>query len=346
MELRQKSVSACIYHRLFDEARAKGTEQHLAETIGVGIHDIYDVNRRVSGDRHVAALRLASGWSLYWRNPPQEVAPWLMPFPELAGLVCNAATLRDALRQYAVYRELIGNVDWLMLDETGDSVALNYVLEGDGRLSSCAFANFAMLAAIARLYDPDVRIGDAEFTGPAFAPVATLQDTLSARMTFHAARNRIVLSSARLDAPFERFNGALAVIQRHVANEARGRLRSQASFGAAIERCVRECLRGSSDADAQPERLMQHVCERFAISRWTLRRRLHHEALTFNELVTRARVREATQLLLHTQLAIGEIGARVGFQSTSAFSRFFAREQGAAPSHYRDSRCARHAAVT
>ncbi|WP_079996897.1 helix-turn-helix domain-containing protein [Burkholderia pseudomallei] len=64
---------------------------------------------------------------------------------------------------------------------------------------------------------------------------------------------------------------------------------------------------------------------RFAISRWTLRRRLHHEALTFHALLTRARIGEAERRRRHTRLPIGAIGARVGFGSASAFSRFFTR---------------------
>ena len=80
----------------------------------------------------------------------------------------------------------------------------------------------------------------------------------------------------------------------------------------------------------------RHVCTRFAMSRWTLRRRLHCEAVDFRTLVAHARLGEARDLLLNTQLPIGEIGVRVGFRSTSAFTRFFTRELGAAPSRFRD----------
>ncbi|AOJ11999.1 helix-turn-helix transcriptional regulator [Burkholderia mayonis] len=342
MELRQKSVSARIYRWLFDEARANGFDAaRLADLLGVAETELDDPRRRVPGDRHVAAMRLASGWTHSWLRPPPEVVPWLTPFPEFAGVVCNAATLRDALRQYTAYRPLVGDVDWLLPAETRDGIAFEYVLEGDGRHASCAFANLAILAAIARLYDPAAQVRDAEFTGRAFAPAPALADMLRAQPAFDAPRNRIVIASARLDAPFERFNGALAAIQHHAADDVRERLRAHASFGAAVERCLRDWLRATGDGDAPPERLLRHVCERFAISRWTLRRRLHHEALTFHALVTRARIGEAQRLLLHTRLPIGEIGARVGFGSTSAFSRFFAREHGAAPSRYRDDRCAK-----
>ncbi|AGK49049.1 bacterial regulatory helix-turn-helix s, AraC family protein [Burkholderia thailandensis MSMB121] len=339
MELRQKSVSARIHRGLFDAARANGFDTaRVADLLGLAEADLDEPHRRVPGDRHVAAMRLASGWTHGWLRPPPDIVQWLTPFPEFAGVVCNAATLRDALRQYAAYRPLVGDVDWLLPAETRDAIAFEYVIEGDGRRAICAFANLAILAALARLYDPAAQMREPEFTGSAFAPASALAGMLLARPAFDAPRNRIVIASTRLDAPFERFNGALAAIQRHAADDARERLRARVSFGAAVERCLRDWLRATGDGDAPPERLLGHVCERFAISRWTLRRRLHHEALTFHALVTRARIGEAERLLLHTRLPIGEIGARVGFGSTSAFSRFFAREHGAAPSRYREDR--------
>ena len=137
------------------------------------------------------------------------------------------------------------------------------------------------------------------------------------------------LRSARFDTPFECYNAPLADIQRQAADAARERVRARSTFGASVEQCVRDWLRTS-------DTLMEHVCARFAMSRWTLRRRLHREAVGFHALVAQARLDEARDLLLNTQLPIGEIGARVGFRSTSAFTRFFTRELGAAPSRFRD----------
>ncbi|MGU7781821.1 helix-turn-helix domain-containing protein [Burkholderia sp. PU8-34] len=336
MKLQQKSVSIRIYRWLFDEARARGIDAApLYAALGIGPADLDDDTRRIAGDRHVAALQLASRWRLAWRRPPW-VVPWLTPFPELAGVACNAQTLRNALRGYLHYRDLIGNVDWLLARETGDAIALEYVLEGNDRLSSCALGNLALIASVARLYDPSLRIEQAEFTGPGFAPAGALRDMLGAPLTLDAARNRIVLRSAHLDTPFERFNAPLADIQRHTADTARERVLARSTFGSTVEQCVRDWLHTSEDTDTPVDTLMQHVCARFSISRWTLRRRLHQESLGFNALVARARLGEARDLLVNTRLPIGEIGARVGFQSASAFTRFFTRELGASPSRFRD----------
>ncbi|MBJ9754251.1 helix-turn-helix transcriptional regulator [Burkholderia cepacia] len=337
MELQQKSVSVRIYRWLCEDARANGIDlAPLYDTLGIGPAELADDTRRIAGDRHVAAMQLTSAWPLSWHRPPPQVVPWLVPFPELAGVTCNAATLRDALHGYLHYRELIGNVDWVFAHENGDAIALEYVNEGDGRHAGSAFANLAILAALARLYDPHVCVDDAAFAGRAFAPAAALRDMLGAPMSFDAAHNRIVLRSAHFDTPFERYNAPLAGIQRHAADAARERVRVRSTFGSSVEQCVRDWLRTADEADVPTDTLMQHVCTRFAMSRWTLRRRLHREAVGFHALVAQARLGEARDLLLNTQLPIGEIGVRVGFRSTSAFTRFFTRELGAAPSRFRD----------
>lgn len=339
MELHQKSVSVRIYRGLFDDARANGIDvAPLYATLGIGPADLADDARRIAGDRHVAAMRLTGAWPRSWHRPPADGVPWLAPFPELAGVTCNAPTLRDALHGYLRYRDLIGNVDWIFARETGDAIAFDYVDEGDGRPADSAFVNLSILAALARLYDPQARIDDARFVGRAFAPASALRDALGAPASFDAAHNRIVLRSARFDTPFERYNAPLASIQRPAADAARERVRARSTFGSSVEQCVRDWLRTSDDPDVPADTLMQHVCSRFAMSRWTLRRRLHREAVGFHALVAQARLGEARDLLLNTRLPIGEIGSRVGFRSTSAFTRFFTRELGAPPSRFRDGR--------
>jgi AraC-like DNA-binding protein len=63
----------------------------------------------------------------------------------------------------------------------------------------------------------------------------------------------------------------------------------------------------------------------------------------FNQLLGRPPIRYltewrlslATGLLRTTQMGVGEIGARVGYNSEEAFSRAFKREMGKAPAHWR-----------
>ncbi len=191
-----------------------------------------------------------------------------------------------------------------------------------------------MVAAIARLYDPAVRVREAGLAGAAFAPSAQLREVLQAESRFGQPGNRMVLASNALDRPFERYNEVLADILLHGANETRDRIRTRQSFAHAVAALLRGWLHETRDEPDGGE-LQRRVCARYGISRWTLRRRLEAEQTRFQDVLMRARMDEARQLLRHTRLPIREIGERVGYASISAFTRSFTRACGSAPSHYR-----------
>ncbi|NVZ27795.1 AraC family transcriptional regulator [Pseudomonas gingeri] len=59
--------------------------------------------------------------------------------------------------------------------------------------------------------------------------------------------------------------------------------------------------------------------------------------LTPRQMIHKARLEEAAQLLLHTDLPITEIALRCGYTDHSAFSRQFRALTGLSPSHYRET---------
>ncbi|MGF6854670.1 helix-turn-helix domain-containing protein [Paraburkholderia sp. CI3] len=337
MDLRQKSVSARIYRGLLDAAEREGLDRtKVAHDIGIDEADIAAADARVPGDKHVAMLQLAE--SRLMRGAPEgDVLDGLLYFPELAGVLCNRPTLRDALRNYVTYRDLIGNVDWLVMQEHGDEVAFEYVTEGEGRNASSALGNFALIAGVAKLYDVRLRVRDAGITDARLGAIAALSGTLGVRIQLDQARNRMVLQSSALDRAFEVYNAPLAKIHMHAAHGILQRIREQGRFSPTVERCLRDVLREHADA-IEPKSLQTIVCERLSLTRWTLQRKLAAECKTFSEVLMQTRIDEARMLLAHTPMSISEISERVGFASTTAFTRFFTRACGAPPARYR-GRC-------
>jgi AraC-like DNA-binding protein len=66
-----------------------------------------------------------------------------------------------------------------------------------------------------------------------------------------------------------------------------------------------------------------------------LNRRLEREGTCFRTLVDDARFIRAQQLIVNTDLGLGEIGACLGYSEASAFSRAFRRWAGVPPTHWR-----------
>jgi AraC-like DNA-binding protein len=339
MELRQKTVAATLYRWLFELAQRQGYDRHaLGRAIGIDDTVIDAPDGRVSGDKHVRFLALTEGWPLADGAFQPDVEVRLWPFPDLAGVVCNSRTLREALRHYVKYRDLIGNVDWVLMQETSDRMAFDYVLEGENRATSCALGNFSTLASIARFYDPCSRICELQVAGAQPQKYAAWNDAFGMRLSCYQSHNRLVIFSSRLDVPFERFNDVLAGIHLRAATRLREQIRDRSSFGKVVARHLRDWLHEGAD-DQSIASLQQRLCDELEISRWTLLRRLRAEDISFQDLLTQARLGEARALLLHTRLPISEIADRVHFGSISAFSRFFTRTAGVAPSRFRTGEC-------
>ena len=75
------------------------------------------------------------------------------------------------------------------------------------------------------------------------------------------------------------------------------------------------------------------------ISERTLRRRFHEATgMTWHAYRSRARLLQATTLLVESSRSVLEIATAVGFDSVSAFGRSFVRMTGETPSVYRQRR--------
>lgn len=78
------------------------------------------------------------------------------------------------------------------------------------------------------------------------------------------------------------------------------------------------------------------LAKRFGISKRSLQRRFSTEAgTTITDVVQHARMREASRLLLATNLPVNQIGATCGFEYPHHFSRVFKKEMGCCPGEYR-----------
>lgn len=87
-----------------------------------------------------------------------------------------------------------------------------------------------------------------------------------------------------------------------------------------------------------PERAwtMDALAELAAMSRATYARHFKARAdMTAWDFLTRVRMAQACDQLLHTRLSVGEIGARVGYQSEAAFGKAFKQQLRTTPARYR-----------
>jgi AraC-like DNA-binding protein len=157
------------------------------------------------------------------------------------------------------------------------------------------------------------------------------------------ARYRERLPPARFDMPWAQYRLPVATLAHPQATA------SPEALATAIGLCQREAdlLNERHDqivaaaraalipgADGYPAPAL--LADRLHLSPRTLRRRLHEQGSSYQQLLEDARHRDALQLLQHPGLEIRDIAARLGYTDPANFTRAFRHWTGHAPSHYRE----------
>jgi AraC-like DNA-binding protein len=101
---------------------------------------------------------------------------------------------------------------------------------------------------------------------------------------------------------------------------------------------VRQLLVDALDA-GEPD--VAAVAAELAMSPRTLQRRLGDEGTTFRDVLTDTRRGLADALLTAGDLSVTDVGLRLGFSETAAFSRAYRRWTGQSPSALREKGAAR-----
>jgi AraC-like DNA-binding protein len=331
----RKTVSPALIDAFVARARHYGLDevQFLAQA---GISES-DRQGRLPGDKYLRVLAVVNRLPLQADDLPYSLAQFYPAFPELTAYLCHSPTARAGVMRYVENRCLIGELDQVEVESGTDCLTLAYFNEpGPARRSSCALANFALVLCVLRhllgAAPLSVRIS---LQGTLPTRAAALAAALQAEVVFGAQQNRLDCRSPALDDPVP---GHQALLSHHLSlpvQRLRNALERRSRWTSRLERMMRALL--MSGHSAGQDQVMLALCGRMGVSRWTLQRRLKQEQASFVELWRRARLEEARRLLAETGWPLDVVSSRLGFGSSSAFSRFFRAQCGMAPSQYRKS---------
>ncbi|MCX5377812.1 AraC family transcriptional regulator [Streptomyces sp. NBC_00091] len=147
---------------------------------------------------------------------------------------------------------------------------------------------------------------------------------------FGAERTEAVFDAHWLTAPLVRDDAALDAMLRRAPFD----LLSRPEYGTTVAEQVRRTLtRRLRGAPRLPE--LGEVAAGLAVSPATLRRRLHQEGTSFQQLKDHVRRDAAIAGLAESGEPIAELAARLGFSEDTAFHRAFRRWTGTTPGAYR-----------
>jgi AraC-like DNA-binding protein len=214
----------------------------------------------------------------------------------------------------------------------------------EGRFGSLTYAVYESIVGTGQLYQ---LVGAVAFNvmrdlcGPEWTPaeirlpcrrprdVRPYRDFFRAPIRFDSHRMTIVFERHWFDRPLPTADRAL-----HAALSAQAEAfaaQSQPGLPSQVQRVMRNLLLESKGS-------IETVARAFSMHRRTLDRHLDATGDSFRELADGVRFEVARQLLIDTQMSVGEIAASLHYGDASAFAHAFRRWSGRTPSQWRLAR--------
>jgi AraC-like DNA-binding protein len=333
MRRRSSSVAAPVVTRLLAAAEKRGADAaSMLAVAGLKPDDVARLEDRVPLDAIrvlFAEAERQTGDSAFGLHMAELSRS--RPDPLVALAIASSATMGDVYRSIARYAGFVNESVEIKIEIEGDSCALIHLQHDPvpaGRHG--VECSLAMLFLCGRQ-----TLGDAfRVEGVSFrhdAPSSTAEHArifgAEAELAFGRERDAIVFARALLDMPLPSANER---IRWHVTGMLDEMLLALPGKGGLAHR-VRESLR----AELQRDATLEGVAARLGVSPRSLQRQLQSDGESFRQVLDDLRRELAVRYLRRRDLALDEIGSRLGFAEQSAFQRAFRRWLGTSPAEWR-----------
>lgn len=245
---------------------------------------------------------------------------------EIGEAVLSARTLGGALRRLADNFELLQDASRLYLDASAETVSISYRILDPSIWPRHQDALFSLgiIANIVKLAVPEAM----QFMELGFE--CHRRDTglkiSQGQLEFECEANSIRLPIAMLEMAMPEFSGPCDLRKLSTSLAERRRQRS------ARERLAGIIFARLPDGDINQD----HLASEIGMSSRTMRRRLAHEATSFQQLLDDCRMRQAVlEFQSRPEASIAEVALRLGYAEHSTFTRAFTRWAGIAPQRFR-----------
>jgi AraC-like DNA-binding protein len=329
----QTGLSAWIYaiSRALDESGV--ASEDLLRSIGMDPARLGDINYRYSQEQVTSlwiAAVAATKDELFGLKVARHVRP--STFHVVGYAMTCSATLRRALERFAHSARLVSDSAVIEFRPASDAYRLEMDLNTGGREPIYQTID-TMLAGVFLLCE--------WIRGSSIAPLEVCfrhhrpADDSLYDAVFHGAVkfdqpvNAITFRAADLDAPVPSANEELAMMLDEMTSKYLA-LR----FSGRFSRKVREALVVQL-GEVEPTKT--ETARLLVMTERTLLRRLQEENTTFQEVLDHLREEKAYDYLRLHDLTIDTIAMRLGFSTSSTFSRAFTRWTGQRPSDWRES---------
>ena len=269
-------------------------------------------------------------------NDPALGMHWCERLPEsvfnpITQLIRHAPTLRHGLDMMTRFHSLLSDPPSYQLAETRGQVTLQCLDTSRESLAVQHFLGEMLVLGFIRLlraFSPRAQVTWIGFTYGAPPHADEYTRTLGRTCRFDQPFTGVVFDAALLDLPSPYKDEELHQALRRIAEQRM----LQVQQNLPISWRVREYL---VDQGGKPQIDMPDVARALGMSTRSLRRRLHHEGVSFHDLAHEASARVAKQLLRNKRWSIQEAAYEMGFAHSTTFHRAFKRWTGTTPKEFR-----------
>jgi len=259
-----------------------------------------------------------------------KVGSFAMLCHALVGCRNLGAALERGLRFFALLLDDVSGA--LERDGAAARIVLRAAAEGEAGRRPSVFAQETLLILLhgvaCWLVGRRIPILSAEFAYPAPPHAAEYRLMYSTRLAFDRARTAIAFDAVHLDRPIVQNERTSKEFLRGAPENILVKYKNGSSLSALIRRRLRRAL-----PDRVPD--FEHLAGEFKITPATLRRRLHEEGASYQEIKDQLRRDLAIGYLSHSNRSVMNIALELGFSERSAFHRAFRKWTGASPGEFR-----------
>lgn len=331
----QTGLSAWVYAiaRALEEAGVDYVA--LFRHLGMDPSRLLDLNYRYSQEQvtslWIAAVK-ATGDAYFGLKVARHIRP--STFHVVGYAMACSATLRRAAERFARSARLISDAASVeFIAEGGSAYRLTVDLHPLGRppiyqTIDTILAGFLLLCEWI-VAGPLVPL-EVTFRHSRPADEGPYREVFRCNIHYNHSANSILFSAADMERPVPSANEELAVVLDEMTSKYLA-LRFSTRFTRRVREALMRQLPNGEPSKAETARLLNMTTR-------TLLRRLGEENMTFRDILNRLREELAYEYLAQQDLTIDDVAFKLGFSSSSTFSRAFVRWTGKRPSEWRKAR--------
>lgn len=331
------SVSNVLTSTMLQQLSVLGHDtDKIIQSCGINKYELNKKNGRISSAAHYALLETFMPYQKrFFKDSGLEGMYSL--FPDLFSLCINESSAESAMSSYIQYRAVIGSCDRSEVQVDQDTMKIKYTDTGPNKMISSALSNFVFIREIISQYISDGKYS-VGLTHTNLIPHHTANEKLDTKCLFGQNENYLIVKSPQINKRNAFFNENLYRLQKINLDKVNNEI-NQSKFSFIVDDIVSSLV--SEQLVFCDQKILDNVCDKLKMSRWTLNKKLAIENTCFTDIFNKVRLDRAVKLLTETNKSMNEISELTRFSSQSVFSRFFRTHTNMSPNQYRKQ--ARHA---